>query len=195
MTAAGSASSAISNGLRYISWSARASTTESEYMRNVSVLLAAKCLTHAPTPVDCTPDTNALPSVPDRYGSSEKYSKFLPQSGERFILSPGASRRFTPTAVASAPIAAPTSYSRAGSQLLASMDGEGKSVAGNAAAPPSVILSPHGPSEVRTRGSSAAPNVCHISSPVSMRSFSSSVSAPSVFSTSNLSASIFDIIT
>ena len=65
-------------------------------MRSASWLLAAKCLSEAPTPCDCRPRTSAEPSTPDTIGSSERYSKLRPHSGERLMLMPGPSSTPTP---------------------------------------------------------------------------------------------------
>ena len=46
---------------------------------------------------------NAALSLPAKYGSSEKYSKFLPASGLRLMLTPGPNKTLTFSATASAP--------------------------------------------------------------------------------------------
>ena len=50
---------------------------------------------------------NAADILPARYGSSEKYSKFLPHRGERFIFVPGPSRTETFSAMHSSPRSSP----------------------------------------------------------------------------------------
>ena len=51
--------------------------------RFVSWLLATKCFTDVPTPLDSIPFTIAAPISPVSKGSSERYSKFLPHKGLR----------------------------------------------------------------------------------------------------------------
>ena len=92
-------------------------------MRSASWLLAAKCLSEAPTPCDCRPRTSAEPSTPDTIGSSERYSKLRPHSGERLMLMPGPSSTPTPSACDSSPSATPTRSSRSGSNDEPSADG------------------------------------------------------------------------
>ena len=65
----------------------------------------------------------------ERKGSSEKYSKLRPPSGERLMLTPGPRTTLTDLARASAPIATPTRWMRSRSQLLANADAVGKQVA------------------------------------------------------------------
>ena len=48
--------------------------------------------------LDCRPRTSAAPSTPDTIGSSERYSKLRPHSGERLMLMPGPSSTPTPSA-------------------------------------------------------------------------------------------------
>ena len=54
--------------------------------RSVSWLLAAKCFTEVPTPWLWMPLTSALASSPATSGSSAKYSKLRPHSGERLMF-------------------------------------------------------------------------------------------------------------
>ncbi|MNR50998.1 hypothetical protein D3C85_1706010 [compost metagenome] len=51
--------------------------------REVSALLAMKCLMVVPTPWAWAPFTSAAPITPDTRGSSEKYSKLRPLRGSR----------------------------------------------------------------------------------------------------------------
>ena len=59
------------NARRYSSCSVRSSIAALTRMRSVSWLLAAKCLSDAPTSTLCTPRTHASPNAADRNGSSE----------------------------------------------------------------------------------------------------------------------------
>lgn len=77
----------------------------------------------------------ACPSAAASRGSSEKYSKFRPQRGLRFIFSPGPRRRPTPWAAASSPMACPTRRARCTSNEHASVPSQGKQVAGTLAPP------------------------------------------------------------
>ena len=99
-------------------------------IRSASWLLAAKCLSEAPTPCDCRPRTSAEPSTPDTIGSSERYSKLRPQSGERLMLMPGPSSTPTPSACDSSPRATPTRSSSSGSNDEPSATAGGNQVAG-----------------------------------------------------------------
>ena len=131
MTAAGFASfTASSKPRRYISRSVRSSTVLSEEKRLYSWLLQAKCLRQAPAPSAWTPSMKAAASTPVSSGSSEKYSKFLPQSGLRFMLAPGPSTRPTPSASASRAMAAPMQRMSSASQPQAVSTAVGKQVAG-----------------------------------------------------------------
>src|SRR5215208_6012588 len=58
----------------------------------------------------------AAPRTPERTGSSERYSKLRPHSGERLRLMPGPSTTATPWARASRPSASPTRRASCGSQ-------------------------------------------------------------------------------
>src|SRR5215216_234315 len=67
---------------------------------------------------------------PARYGSSEKYSKLRPPSGERFMFAPGPSRTSTFRAMHSSASASPILWIRSTSQVEARQDAVGKQVAG-----------------------------------------------------------------
>ena len=173
---------AVSNAGRYISLRVRSSTTESIVMRRCSWEFAAKCFGQAYISSDWMPLTIAAASFPARNGSSEKYSKFLPHSGSRFILSPGPSTMPTPSLAASLPSSLPVSSTRASSQLFARAEAVGKQVAGTE--PPSGVfafvttfLSPCGPSLIITAGmpSLSTAFVCQKSAPDMSEAFSSSV--------------------
>ncbi len=70
-------------------------------------------------------------SSPARNGSSEKYSKLRPHSGERFMLMPGPRITDRLTARASWASACPIRRSRSGFQAEAIADAVGKQVAGS----------------------------------------------------------------
>ena len=72
---------AISKPFKYISRAARSDTIESAVFLASSWLLQAKCFTVASAPLFLIPFTTAAANFPVRYGSSEKYSKFLPFNG------------------------------------------------------------------------------------------------------------------
>ena len=76
-----------------------------------------------------TPWTKDAPILPARKGSSEKYSKFLPQRGLRLILTPGPRTVLTFSAFASSAIAEPTSSMRSVSHDDAVVTAGGKQVA------------------------------------------------------------------
>ena len=151
-------------------------------IRSVSALLAAKCFSDAPTPCDCRPRTQAVASAAVSSGSSEKYSKLRPPSGERLMLIPGPSSTSTPSARHSLPSAVPTRSASAGSQLCASPAAGGKQVDGSlitamAEGPLSVVLRrPCGPSETRTAGMPPSALVCQKLAPPVSAAFSSTVS-------------------
>ncbi len=92
--------------------------------------MAAKCFSDVPTPSRWTPATSAVASSPASTGSSERYSKLRPQSGDRFMLMPGPSTTETPIAFASRANASPTSANRSGFQEEAIPEAVGKQVAG-----------------------------------------------------------------
>ncbi len=127
-------------------------------MRRSSCEFAAKCFTHALTPVLCMPRIIAAASLPESSGSSEKYSKFRPQSGLRLMFTPGPSTMPTPCATASSPSARPTAESSVSSQLFASALAVGKHVAGTERPRPSASESlsclrrPCGPSVIISDG-------------------------------------------
>ena len=126
----------------------------------------------------------AAASFPESSGSSEKYSKFRPQSGLRLMFTPGPSTMPTPCATASSPIARPTSESSDSSQVFASALAVGKHVAGTERPSPSASESlscrrrPCGPSVIISDGmpSRFTAFVCQKSSPDVSPAFSSSVS-------------------
>lgn len=113
-------------------------------------------------------------------GSSEKYSKFRPQRGERLMLAPGPSSTLTPSARDSTPSATPTRSTSAGSQVDARVDAVGKHVAGRLApmASSSVAVlcrrTPCGPSVRTMLGTPSAPTPCidQKSRPASSSAFS-----------------------
>ena len=159
--------------------------TESDAWRRVSWLLTAKCLGHAAMPFDCTPRTKAAAILPDRSGSSEKYSKLRPQSGLRLMQRPGASSVPTFWTAASWPMAAPTRSSSSSSQVLAMVTAVGKHVAGSepesprwSACSPAWWRTPDGPSENSICGMPAfsSGQVPKGVAPCSRTHFSSSVS-------------------
>ena len=153
-------------------------------MRRSSCEFAAKCFTHALTPVLCMPRIIAAASLPESSGSSEKYSKFRPQSGLRLMFTPGPSTMPTPCATASSPSARPTAESSVSSQLFASALAVGKHVAGTERPRPSASESlsclrrPCGPSVIISDGmpSRSTAFVCQKSRPDVSPAFSSSVS-------------------
>ena len=108
----------------------RSSTSAETRARSVSWLFAAKCFTDAPTPRLWIPRTSAAPSTPATSGSSEKYSKLRPHSGDRLMFTPGPSSTATPSARASAPSARPTRSVSSGSNAEPSATAGGKHVAG-----------------------------------------------------------------
>ena len=119
-------------------------------------MLPAKCLSEVPTPLLWMPWIKAAAISPARNGSSEKYSKLRPPSGERFILTPGPSSTFTFSAMASSPRAWPMACSNCGSQVEAVLDAVGKQVAGRLWAVRAFISvtrrTPCGPSETIISG-------------------------------------------
>ena len=88
-------------------------------LRFHSWLLAAKCFTDVPTPWDWTPFTMAAAMRPETRGSSEKYSKFRPPRGLRWVLRAGPRITSTPYSRVSFPIARPTRSTRSTSKLEA----------------------------------------------------------------------------
>ena len=76
------------------------------------------------------PETRAAPITPEITGSSERYSKLRPHSGDRLMLIPGPNTTLTPWARASVAMASPTSRTRSTSQDDPSAAAVGKQVAG-----------------------------------------------------------------
>ena len=158
----------------------------SEKKRHSSCEFAAKCLMQLPTPPDCIPLTNAAGSLPERCGSSEKYSKFRPHRGLRFMLSPGPRTSDTPVALASSPIALPMSDRSEVSQLHAVETAAGKQVAGSETLMPRLSASsgwrrsPWGPSHIMALGMpySGKAAVCQQSAPSHRRRSSESLIFP-----------------
>ena len=98
--------------------------------RSVSWLLAAKCFSEVPTPLDCTPLTMPTAVWPARYGSSLQYSKQRPPSGLRLMLTPGPRMTATCSWMHSSPIASPTRSTSSGFHEQAMPAAGGKQVAG-----------------------------------------------------------------
>ena len=123
-------------------------------------------------------------------GSSEKYSKLRPHSGDRFMFTPGPRTACTPSARASAPIAAATRCNRSRSQEAPIADAVGKPVAGTQTmSTPVSLRSPCGPSPTSIAGTGAgSPGrsigwVNQSSTPDSSDAFSSRVRAARTSST------------
>ena len=70
----------------------------------------------------------AAAQKPETIGSSEKYSKFRPHRGFRWMFMPGASHRSTPYSSISSATARPNRWSTSRSQEQASRDPTGKAV-------------------------------------------------------------------
>lgn len=109
-----------------------------------------KCWTDEPhlfkvNPHHHTPGPNT-PFFPERSGSSEKYSKFLPPVGKRWILMPGASNTSEPSEIDSHAMAAPTRLTSVSSHVDARAVATGKTVAGSEL----LLLAPVGPSFMRS---------------------------------------------
>ena len=127
-------------------------------MRSFSWLFAAKCLSEAPTPFDWMPRTSAAASTPETMGSSERYSKLRPHSGERLMLAPGPSSTATFSIADSTPRASPTRSARSASHDAPRPTAGGKHVAGTLSArprwsaEPACLRSPCGPSVSITAG-------------------------------------------
>ena len=134
-------------------------------------------------PFDCTPDIIAPASSPVRYGSSEKYSKFLPHRGERLILAPGPNITATSSCRHASPNATPTSRTSSRSHDAASVTAVGKQVAGTLTFKPRLSPSilclrrPCGPSAtmMALRPSRSTGLKCQKSRPEHSDAFSSSV--------------------
>ena len=157
----------ISNGFKYCSLSAlsvRIESTASTFFpafprRNVSCSFAAKCFGHTITGrLFCTPFVISQAQTPVRYGSSEKYSKFLPQSGLLLMFNPGPKITLTSMVTASSANAVPISSPNISSQLFATEAAVGKQVAGRLAfnpkwsPAPACLLNPCGPSDIAMDG-------------------------------------------
>ena len=127
---------------------------ESDTSRSVSWLFAAKCFRDTPTPFFCTPFIYPIAICAVRYGSSEKYSKFLPPRGLRFRFTPGPSRISTSASRHSPASASPICSASPGSQEQARAHPIGKQVAGILAFIPRwsdvtvCFLRPFGPSVI-----------------------------------------------
>ena len=80
---------ASSNAGKYISRNVLSSITAEIDCLSLSWLFAAKCFTHAPACMLWTPSIYERANFPARYGSSEKYSKFLPHNASLLIFVPG----------------------------------------------------------------------------------------------------------
>src|SRR5215207_3278223 len=132
-----------------------------------------------------TPCTMAVASSPASQGSSETYSKFLPQSGERFMLMPGPRTTDTPMAAASRPRASPTLRKRSSFQDEPRADAVGKHVAGTLVERPrwsasrGWARSPCGPSDTMIRGtpSRSTGAVYQKADPITSDAFSSRVNS------------------
>ena len=104
------------------------------------------------------PRISAAAILPVRYGSSEKYSKFLPHRGLRLMFIPGPRSTLTPSAMASFPSPSPTCCARSSSQLLQTVAEEGKQVAGTDgfsprwSPSPDCLRMPLGPSDIKIEG-------------------------------------------
>ena len=81
-------------------------------------------------PLRCKPLIHEAASLPARKGSSEKYSKFLPQRGERFMQAPGPSKTSIPKVLHSSARASPSLSIRSRFQVEAAHEAVGKAVAG-----------------------------------------------------------------
>jgi hypothetical protein len=130
-----------------------------------------------------------MASSPASQGSSERYSKFRPHRGDRFILIPGPSTTETPSFFASLPSASPIVRMSSGFHEEASAEAVGKHVAGTLPPIPTWSPSPDwarrpcGPSETMIRGiprrsTGAVYQKCE---PRHSDAFSSSVSSESRF--------------
>src|SRR3954469_11676785 len=138
------------------------------------------------------PATMPTASSPARNGSSEKYSKLRPHSGDRFMLMPGPRITDRLHARASWARAWPIRRSSCGFQVEATAEAVGKQVAGMD--PPSPTWSPSpgwarspcGPSDTMIFGmpSRSTGVVYQKEDPLVSDAFSSTVSSVSRFSTS-----------
>ena len=86
----------------------------------VLLVVGREVFTVAITPRDCTPSMKGTTRPELRNGSSERYSKLRPDTGERAIFTPGPRRKFTPRTRASLPRLSPSLRAKSGSQVAAS---------------------------------------------------------------------------
>ena len=93
----------------------------------------------------------STPITPDRYGSSEKYSKLRPAIGGAVQAHPGPSRTCWPSVAVSEPMMSPYARASSGSKPAASPMVIGSEVAGGLGVP-SPIPTPTGPLVIRNRG-------------------------------------------
>ena len=119
----------------------------------------------------------AAAKLPAKYGSSEKYSKFLPQSGERFMFTPGPRTTATPSAMASFAIVFAACAATARFQEAASAEAVGMQVAAFVDHLPSfitILRRPCGPSVIIAPGMPrrSTPCVCQEPSPSHRFAFS-----------------------
>ena len=128
---------------------------------NASCELQAKCLSDAPMPLLCIPLIIQAALFPASSGSSEKYSKFLPHTGERLMFVPGPRITETFSARHSCAMACPSSYHNFSSQEQADVAAGGKQVVETVLPRPifvlflflaSCFLSPFGPSVIMIFG-------------------------------------------
>ena len=163
----------------------RSSTTELFDIRSNSWLLAAKCLSEVPTPLLCTPLIKAAAIFPDKTGSSEKYSKLRPPSGERFILIPGPNKICTSLACDSVAKASPTRFTNSLFHDEAKPEAVGKQVAGTlfVKSKPSALRKPCGPSVIKIDGTPSLGIACvdQAVAPEHSEAFSSSVICATIF--------------
>ena len=156
----------VSNAERYISRRARSSTMESLMRRYFSWLLHAKCFTEVPIPMLCTPRTHAAPILPAKRGSSDTYSKFLPQRGDLLILIAGPRTIDTSWSMASSPMARPIASISSSLKELAVVAAGGKQVASRLSPLPllpsseSCLRRPCGPSVIMMYGTLLIGSLC-----------------------------------
>jgi hypothetical protein len=94
-----------------------------------SWLLTAKCLTLAMTPCSCTPLVQPAAIFAARNGSSPKYSNVRPLSGVRIMFTAGANTTSLPLRRTSSPTTAAWRAAAAGSNVEATVIGDGMPVA------------------------------------------------------------------
>ena len=161
----------------------RSSQSEELLIRRCSWLFSAKCLMLVPMFRLCTPRIIAAHIFPARYGSSEKYSKFRPHSGDRLMFTAGPSTTDTRSCWQLSPSDSPISRIISGSKEAAVALAVGKQTAlilslmPRWSAASSCLRRPWGPSLTMTRGipSRSTAFVCQKSSPEQRPAFSSSV--------------------